>query len=536
MPDDIEATLQAQQAQKSARVEAERQRQERIPKVRRATLALDDFRAILQQNWDLRNRGSASEEDLSHMREALADAFIRLAQRLRDEGEEYRLDGLSCDGLNRALAESLYQLGRRGERASLLDRVKQLQETTQEFQSEVWQIVEALTGEILDTSEVRWGVPLFGKHAARAQANGDTEQAEVKKAEKSGEVDESTTPGSEVRQNTQDEALTLGALRDAWRRCHLPQPISLLTPESTNPLDRFGEWPRINELACRRFNHASFGNATWDRLLGWLQVEEGSTPSEIMQITVAEVARLLHEAVTLTNVSFCLPDVFRAAAEYAIAIWDRRPTVAGNDRDPFDFVPSVVGRIEAGYDHLAQTLQRPSRTEQGWHDAVNASALSSDTRKALCNLYDAIDWERQRLHDGQRLPASLRHGFGLLNDGLRLLLHELSDQEHAEVESVVEEIEKRWNWSVSRGSSPDDDKAVHEQAKGVGQRRRKRRGRPQDTDPKADKRIFEAWHSGHYTTYDELACELHKTKREVQLAVERHRKRIERAGSERRTK
>jgi hypothetical protein len=197
MSDDIEAILKAQQAQKRECDEAERQRQERIPKVQRVKAALNDFRAILQQNWDLRNRCDASEEDLSRVRERLADAFIRWAQRLRDEGEEYRLDGLSCDGPKWALAESLYQLGRRGERASLLGRVKQLQETPREFQSEVWQIVGELTGEILDTSEATWGVPLFGKHAANACDGSATGHAESKQAEAFAAMDQNATDRNE---------------------------------------------------------------------------------------------------------------------------------------------------------------------------------------------------------------------------------------------------------------------------------------------------------------------------------------------------
>jgi hypothetical protein len=180
MSNDIAAILKAEQEKKRQRDEAESERQKRIPKVRRVIAALNNFREARQQNWHLRNRCDASEDDLSRMREVLADSFINLAQRLRDEDEEYRLDGLSAHGPISALAESLYQLGRRGERGALLDRLKQLQGTEPEFQSEVWQIVGGLTKEILDTSEAMWGVPLFGKHADRAPASLAPDPTEVR--------------------------------------------------------------------------------------------------------------------------------------------------------------------------------------------------------------------------------------------------------------------------------------------------------------------------------------------------------------------
>jgi hypothetical protein len=42
----------------------------------------------------------------------------------------------------------------------------------------VWQLVGELTEVILDTSEVMFGVPLFGKHVTRAPAGAGTDQAE----------------------------------------------------------------------------------------------------------------------------------------------------------------------------------------------------------------------------------------------------------------------------------------------------------------------------------------------------------------------
>jgi hypothetical protein len=60
---------------------------------------------------------------------------------------------------------------------------------------------------------------------------------------------------------------------------------------------------------------------------------------------------------------------------------------------------------------------------------------------------------------------------------------------------------------------------------GEGERPKRPRGRKHDTDPKADKRIFDAWQSGSHQTYAELAGTLGMREREVKLAIDRHRKR-----------
>jgi len=58
-----------------------------------------------------------------------------------------------------------------------------------------------------------------------------------------------------------------------------------------------------------------------------------------------------------------------------------------------------------------------------------------------------------------------------------------------------------------------------------GQRRRKGCGRPVSTDFQQDKLIWEAWHTHHYRTFQELADELKMSKHEVELAIIRARKR-----------
>jgi hypothetical protein len=60
-------------------------------------------------------------------------------------------------------------------------------------------------------------------------------------------------------------------------------------------------------------------------------------------------------------------------------------------------------------------------------------------------------------------------------------------------------------------------------------------GRPRDTDADEDRRIAEAWGTGAYAAYSELAAALGKTDRDVELTIDRHRKReSRRAGQTRR--
>ena len=59
--------------------------------------------------------------------------------------------------------------------------------------------------------------------------------------------------------------------------------------------------------------------------------------------------------------------------------------------------------------------------------------------------------------------------------------------------------------------------------------KRKRRGRPPDTDADEDQRIYDAWKTGRYRTYEELAREFGVKKLEVRRAIDRpfaaHRRR-----------
>jgi hypothetical protein len=79
----------------------------------------------------------------------------------------------------------------------------------------------------------------------------------------------------------------------------------------------------------------------------------------------------------------------------------------------------------------------------------------------------------------------------------------------------------------------DDFGRLWDQGSSAGQRqiRRKRSvGRPSDTDHTLDRRVCEAWDTERYTTFADLAREFNlPNARAAELAVGRHRKRIERA-------
>lgn len=55
--------------------------------------------------------------------------------------------------------------------------------------------------------------------------------------------------------------------------------------------------------------------------------------------------------------------------------------------------------------------------------------------------------------------------------------------------------------------------------------KRRKRGRPFDTDVKQDRRLYEAWQTGQYRSKQELADAFHLSKKEVVKAIDRERKR-----------
>jgi hypothetical protein len=77
----------------------------------------------------------------------------------------------------------------------------------------------------------------------------------------------------------------------------------------------------------------------------------------------------------------------------------------------------------------------------------------------------------------------------------------------------------------SASGKPEDGKSA-----------KRNRGRPADTDPKQDKRIYEAWKTGQHKTQADCDRELGLLTGATYAACERHRKRLGRRNKRRRTK
>ncbi len=80
---------------------------------------------------------------------------------------------------------------------------------------------------------------------------------------------------------------------------------------------------------------------------------------------------------------------------------------------------------------------------------------------------------------------------------------------------------------IREGAEPERGKN-----EGEGPPAKKKRGRPQDTSQKADKRIHDAWKTGRYHSYEDLAREMRLSKHEVQTAIDRQRKRLNRSAGQ----
>ncbi len=159
--------------------------------------------------------------------------------------------------------------------------------------------------------------------------------------------------------------------------------------------------------------------------------------------------------------------------------------------------------------------------------------------------------------DRERLDAALFKLIPLLPDQQKVLWDELADvirsvidgsaeakharrlAEEAAKQVEAEQAEKAANQAKAKLGEGND--SIPGQ-KGTGQKKegesntplganltRRRRGRPRDTDLQADRLIFNAWRTRQYKTYADLARELNKSTREVRAAIDRHRKRVERA-------
>jgi len=90
-------------------------------------------------------------------------------------------------------------------------------------------------------------------------------------------------------------------------------------------------------------------------------------------------------------------------------------------------------------------------------------------------------------------------------------------------------IEKLRLVAASTKAAGEAEQAGAGEPSGNGKGQAKQRGRPADTDPKADAQIAAAWDTGHYPTYADLGREKGMSGHDVELAIDRRRKRQKRA-------
>jgi len=68
---------------------------------------------------------------------------------------------------------------------------------------------------------------------------------------------------------------------------------------SITRLNKFGELPAIQELACQLFGHSAWTNDTYNRLVSWLLTNHlAGSRDEMRAMPQPEVVRLLREAVS----------------------------------------------------------------------------------------------------------------------------------------------------------------------------------------------------------------------------------------------
>jgi hypothetical protein len=103
---------------------------------------------------------------------------------------------------------------------------------------------------------------------------------------------------------------------------------------------------------------------------------------------------------------------------------------------------------------------------------------------------------------------------------------------HAEVLDALDLLERKLDkrFPASPQGQPPTQASVAARDEGgpaaEEARPKRKRGRKPDTDQKKDERLWDAWRSGEYKTLTELGKEFRMTKREVERALDRHRKRL----------
>jgi len=222
--------------------------------------------------------------------------------------------------------------------------------------------------------------------------------------------------------------------------------------------------------------------------------------------------------------------------------------------------------------HDAKTIQEAHQADKGWRETKEWFWPKFQRRlDAIRGLADpAIAWSSRNGFRGEEHVRTIEKAAALITTLKRMLAN-------PEIYANKDDASKHWNmrttmlWAADfalrelrrlaaltdawhqGGADPDQDRAGQAeragsprdqgrtgQSQGTGKGAKpegklKKRGRPADSNAEEAKRISEAWKTGQFKDTNDLARELGKTQREVMLAIDRHRKRLERAEERRRT-
>lgn len=168
------------------------------------------------------------------------------------------------------------------------------------------------------------------------------------------------------------------------------------------------------------------------------------------------------------------------------------PQQLEDGRSALDLLPDDIQNLQAEVSRLASALadaKESKRSRLELHPA-DPGRLHGRVCALLCTLPPA------RILDTPRAPQDLPE------------VPEMVRERMAEVRATL------------RQEPQERDGAKHRQTK-----RRRRQGRPQSSDPKADQKVYDAWRTRGWRTFEELGSVLGMSHYDVRRAVDRHRKR-----------
>ena len=181
-------------------------------------------------------------------------------------------------------------------------------------------------------------------------------------------------------------------------------------------------------------------------------------------------------------------------------------------------------RIEGSH-ALALDLETLIEAIYEYQNRLTPSLLNptgADVRTAP--LYDAVQLV-ERHYKTKHLPHRPNN---MKAAWLRLLVLNDSDADDGDLDEAADALAGKVEAELSEVSSLLATKTEQDTEKRAKRAVKKKRGRNIETNPKDDKQTYDAWKSGQHNQIEDLANKLGKQKRDVQLAIDRHRKRQER--------